>query len=121
MVKHILGLSGEPDLIDELRPHQISNGWFNSQHCQQVEAEPRADYRCRAQCAFRFWPKPIDARGDSLLATLQAQSPPQRLRSTRMRRAPAQDTTFAQFAHDLLGEKRVPGGSVDNQRPDRCD
>ena len=55
MVEHILGLSGEPDLIDELGRHQVSNDRFDPQHGQQVEVEPRPDDRRRAQRAFRFW------------------------------------------------------------------
>ena len=43
MVKHILGLSGEPDLIDELSRQQVINDRFNPQRVQQVQAESRAD------------------------------------------------------------------------------
>ena len=31
MVEHILGLSGEPDLIDELGRHQVVNDRFDAQ------------------------------------------------------------------------------------------
>ena len=37
MVEHILRLSGEPDLIDELGRHQVSNDRFDPQLGQQVE------------------------------------------------------------------------------------
>ena len=67
VVEHILGLAGELDLIDELRRHQVVNDRLDAQHGQQVKAEPRADDRRRAQRAFRFWSKPIDARGDGRL------------------------------------------------------
>ena len=67
MVEHVLGLSGEPDLIDELGRHQVINDRFDAQRGQQVEAEPRADHRRRAQRAFGFRVEPVDARGDGRL------------------------------------------------------
>ena len=112
MVEHILGLSGEPDLIDELGRHQVGNDRFDAQLGQQVEAEPRPDDRRRAQRAFRFRVEPIDARGDGRL---------QRGRHTHLSNLcgrhvcaalPAQHTTLGQFAHDLLGEKRITGGPL---------
>ena len=67
MVEHILGLPGEPDLIDEFGRDQVVNDRFDAQRGQQVEAEPRADHRRRAQRAFGFRVEPIDARGDGRL------------------------------------------------------
>jgi hypothetical protein len=54
MVKHILCLAGEPDLIDELGRHQVSNDRFDAQLSQQIGAKPGADDRRRAQGAFGF-------------------------------------------------------------------
>ena len=42
MVKHILRLSGKPDLIDELAAHQIVQDRINAQRFQQVPAELRS-------------------------------------------------------------------------------
>ena len=67
MVKHILGLPGERDLIDELGRQQVGNDRFNAQCRQQVRSEPRADHRRRAQRSFRFRVEPIDAGGDRCL------------------------------------------------------
>jgi hypothetical protein len=35
MVEHILGLPGEPDLIDELGRHQVSNDRLDAQRGQK--------------------------------------------------------------------------------------
>ena len=67
MVKHILGLSGERDLIDELAAHQIVQNRINAQRFQQVPAELRADDRCCALGALGRWGKPVDAGGDGCL------------------------------------------------------
>jgi len=40
MIEHKLGLSGEPDLIDELACHQVLEHRIDRQRFQQVEAEP---------------------------------------------------------------------------------
>ena len=54
MMKYILGLAGEPHLIDKLAPDQIINGGFDPRGGQQVEAEPRRRLPPpRSMCA---WP-----------------------------------------------------------------
>ena len=73
MVKHVLGLSREPDLIDELGCHQFVNDWLDAQCGDQFSCESRADHRCRAQRAFRVRVQPIDARGDRRLQAWQEQ------------------------------------------------
>ena len=77
---------------------------------QQVEVEPRPDDRRRAQRAFRFWWKPIDARGDGRLQRGRHTHLSNLCRRHVCARLPAQHTTLGQFAHDLLGEKRITGG-----------
>ena len=91
---------------------QVVEGRFDPQRGQQVEAEPRADDRGRAQGAFGFRVEPIDARGDGRL---------QRGRHTDLSnlggrlvcaRLPFQHTAFGQLAHHLLGEERITGGPL---------
>ena len=64
MMKFILGLAGEPHLIDKLAHDQIINGGFDTRGGQQVKAESRADYRRRAQCSLSRRIEAVDARGD---------------------------------------------------------
>ena len=52
MVERKLRLFGEADLMDEFGSDQVGNGWFDPQHCEQIEAESGADHRCGAQRAF---------------------------------------------------------------------
>jgi len=37
MVEHVLGLSGKPDLIDQLAPHQVLQDRINPQRFQYPE------------------------------------------------------------------------------------
>jgi hypothetical protein len=55
VVKDILRLSSEPDLIDELGRHQIGNHRFDTQHGEQVEAKPGADHRAAYSSFVAYW------------------------------------------------------------------
>ena len=112
MVEHILGLLCEPDLIDELGRQQVRDRRFDPEHLKQAEAEPRADDRRCAQCAFCFRAQSVDAGGDGRL---------QRGRHTHLgtvcrrdvcARLPFHHTTLGDFTHDFLGEERVTGGPL---------
>ena len=113
MVEHILGLAGEPDLIDELGRHQVVNDRFDAQHGQQVQAEPRADHRRRAQRAFRLRVEADRCARRWSPATWQAHSPQQPLPSTCMRRAPR----AAHHARPVRA--RSPRRKTDYRRPSR--
>ena len=91
MVEHILGLSGEPDLIDELGRHQVINDRFDAQHGQQVEVEAEPTTAAALNVRFAFGRKPSKTRGDGRLQAWQAHSPQQPLPSTGVRpRSPPQ-------------------------------
>ena len=67
MVKHILGLPGEADLIDELSGQQIINDRFNPQRGQQIQVKPLAEHCRCAQRALCYCVEAVDARGDGCL------------------------------------------------------
>ena len=73
MVEHVLGLSGEADLIDELRrsPGRQRPGSMPSVSSRS-RLNRRADDRRRAQGAFGLWVEPVDARGDGRLQRWRA-------------------------------------------------
>ena len=67
MMEHILGLSGEGDLIDELAAHQVLKDRINAEGFEEAPAEPRTDDSRCAQCALGRRVKPVDAGGDGRL------------------------------------------------------
>jgi len=67
MVERILGLSGEPDLIDEFGLDKVLQGRINPQCFEQVSAESRADDRRGALGTFGRRVESVDARGDGCL------------------------------------------------------
>ena len=113
MVERILRFAGEPDLIDELGLHQARRRPVRSPSTVS-RSRPNRDPMTAAalNVRFAFGSKPIDACGDGRL---------QRGRHTDLSTLcgrhvcaalPAQHATLGQFAHDLLGEKRITGGPL---------
>ena len=79
---------------------------------QQVEVEPRANDRRRAQRALGFRVEPVDARGDGRLQRDRHAHLSNLCRRHVCARLAAQYATLGQFPHDLLGEKRITGGPL---------
>jgi len=66
-MKHVLGLSSECDLIDELATQQVPKSRINAQGFEEAPAEPRTDDSRCAQGALGRRVKPVDAGGDGRL------------------------------------------------------
>ena len=112
MVKDILGFAGQRDLINQLATDQIVQDRINAQRLQQVPAELRADDRRSTQGALGRRVEAVDAGGNGRLHSgghADLGSADRRNVATAL---PVQHTALGQFAHDLLGEKRVTGGPL---------
>ena len=117
MVKHILRLAGEANLIDELTSQQIIDDGVDSQRGQQVEGETRAEHRRRTQRSLGLCVEAVDARGDSRLQRNRHIHVSDVRRGMVCARPAAQHTPLGQIADHLLGEERIPGGALGDLLP----
>ena len=120
MVEHVLGLSGECDLIDELAASRSVKGRIDPQRFQQVwlNREPMTAAALSVRFAF--------GSSRSMRAAMAACNVAGTLTSASLSRRhvcarlAVQHTTLGQFAHDLLGEKRITGGPLRDRLAQRA-
>ena len=116
MVEGIFGFGGEPHLIDEFGAEQLVEQRLDAEFGEQVRPEAGADHRCRAQRPSGRGSQPVDARFDGGLdggrhAHIGDVDP-----ADVISVVPTQQAPLRQFAHHLLGEERVPGGPLGDDR-----
>ena len=116
MVEGVLGTCGEPHLIDQLRTEQLVDNRIDPQRGQQLRVEAGSDHRRRGQRPFGRDAQPVDARPDGGLHRGRHVELGD-IRSTDVATAPTgQRPALHQVTHHLLGEKRVPGGPLGDDR-----
>ena len=112
MVEHVVGLSGESDLVDELAatkssttgstPRVSSRSWLNREPITAAALKVRLAAGSRRSMRAAMV-------ACKVAGTLTSASLGGRVVGARL---PLQHTPLGQVAHDLLGEKRVPGGPL---------
>ncbi len=121
MAEGVLGARGEPHLIDQLRAQRLVEHRIDAQRGEQFGPEAGADHRRRVQRPLGCGVQPVDARLDGRLhrgrhADLRD------IRATDILTVLAgQHPALHQLAHHLLGEKRIPGGPLGDDRRQLAD
>ena len=113
MVEHILGLPGEPDLIDELGRQQVRDRPVRS---RAFASRPRLNREPMTAAALNVrlasGSQPVDAGGDGRLQRGRHTHLSTLCRRDVCARLPFHHTTLGEFTHDLLGEERITGGPL---------
>ena len=117
----VLGARGEPHLIDQLRAEQLVEHRIDAQRGEQLGPEAGADHRRRVQRPLGRGGQPVDARLDGRLHRGRHAHLGD-IRATDVATALAgQHPALRQLAHHLLGEERVPGGPLGDDRRQLAD
>ena len=117
----VLGARGEPHLIDQLRAEQLVEHRIDAQRGEQLRPEAGADHRRRVQRPLGRGVQPVDARLDGRLHRGRHRDVGD-IRATDVAAAlTGQHAALRQLAHHLLGEKRVPGGPLGDDRRQLAD
>ena len=121
MAEGVLGARGEPHLIDQLRPEQLVENRIDAQCGEQVGAEAGADHRRRVQRLLGRGGQPVDARLDGRLHRGRHRDVGDIRATDILTVLTGQHPALHQLAHHLLGEERVPGGPLGDDRRQLAD
>jgi hypothetical protein len=116
MPKRVLGVRGEPHLIDQLRAQQVGEHRVDVQRREEVRPEARSDHRRRGQGLLGRGVQPVDARLDGCLHRGRHAHLGNIDLACVATALAGQHAALGQLAHDLLDEERVAGGACGDDR-----